>query len=181
MTFTHRPPALATPSHEAAWLRSLAAELRGGASLRAALATVADGVPGMERAVRLAASGAPLTEVADLVAVALPTSGRAAAAAIRIVAKTGGRASAVFSELAAQADAAAELAASRRAATAQARMSASVVGALPLILAGGLVVSGRAASLLQRGEVGIVVLVSGLTLQLIGLLAVAGMLRRSAP
>lgn len=168
------------PEEEAAWLRSLAAELGAGATLRAALAAAAVDIPRLQRVVRLAAGGSPLGEVAGLVAVALPTTGRSAAAAIDIVARSGGRAAAVFAELAAQADAKAELAAERRAATAQARLSAMVVGALPLAALAVLVVTGRAAALLGGGGLGSLILFAGTGLQLLGLAAVVAMVRRAA-
>jgi Flp pilus assembly protein TadB len=168
------------PEEEAAWLRSLAAELSAGATLRAALAAAAVDVPRLERVVRLAAGGSPLEEVAGHVAAALPTAGPSAAAAIDIVARSGGRAAAVFAELAAQADAKAELAAERRAATAQARLSATVVGALPLGALAMLLVSGRAAALLGGGGVGSLILIAGIGLQVLGLAAVVAMVRRAA-
>lgn len=179
ITFDAGRPVAMRPEEEAAWLRSLAAELGAGATLRAALEAAAADVPRFERVVRLAASGSPLEEVAGHVACGLSTVGRSAAAAIEIVARQGGRAAAVFAELAAQADAEADLAAERRAATAQARLSAMVVGALPLVALAMLFASGRAAALMRGGSIGPLILAVGTALQILGLVVVVVMMRRA--
>ncbi len=124
----------AGPDAEAAVLLGIAAELRAGASLRSALAGGASRAPGLPlaQAVRFAAAGRPMAEVAEELRRALPHNGRLAAAALELTAATGARSAEVFARLAERATTAGELARERRALSAQARLSAWLVGGAPV-------------------------------------------------
>ncbi|MCB2223365.1 MAG: type II secretion system F family protein [Actinobacteria bacterium] len=128
------------PDDEAAFLRGLAAELSAGASLRGAVVAAARRSPALDlgRAARLCAAGRPAGEIGSELASALPVNGTAAAAAFRLATRTGGSTAAVMEALAERAEASGRLARERSALTAQARLSAWVVGGLPV----GLVVLG---------------------------------------
>ncbi len=169
-----------TPDDEATYFRALSAELRAGASLRGALGEAVDRVPtlSLDRAVRYAAAGAPMTEIADIVEVQLPENGRLAGAAFRLSDWSGAHVADTFAGLADRASASAELARERRAATAQARMSAIVIGFVPIAFAALLLVTGRGAGLLDHGWIGLLILGAGLTLEVLGLLVVALIIRR---
>ena len=142
------------------------AEMRGGASLRRALADAAAGHDAAElRAVRRAASsGAPIAGIAAGLR-SLPGSGDRAAVAVRVAARSGGMAADVFLRLADRASEDAELARQRRVLTTQARMSALIVGGLPLawLALGGV---GRIHTLVEHGGLPIVAI--GLGMEAIG-------------
>ena len=166
---------------EATYFRALSAELKAGASLRAALGEAVDRVPGLalDRAVRLAEAGAPMREVADAVEGEFPENGRLAAAAFRLSDWSGAQVAGTFAGLADRASASAELARERKAATAQARMSAIVIGTAPVAFAALLLATGRGSGLMAHGTVGVFILGIGLTLEVVGLLAVALIVRRA--
>lgn len=176
-----RRPVRVTPDDEATLFRAMAAELRSGASLRAALAEAAHRVPRMklDRSVRLAAAGMPMVDVAASVEAQLPVNGRLAAAAFRLSDWSGARVAGTFEGLAEKAAATADLARERRAATVQARLSALIVGVAPLVLTVLLVASGRGSGLVSHGGVGWLVLGVGLTLEVVGLVMVAVIVRRA--
>ncbi len=163
--------------------RAMAAELRAGATLRAALEAGAATVPGVDlrSARRVAQSGASMDEVAAELSTALPSDGRLAGAALRLVAGSGGRAASVLDQLAAQAASRAALAREQRALTAQARLSALLVGAGPALLGVVLLAGGRGRDLAAAGSLGLGVLGVGLALQIAGLIVVAAILRWAAP
>lgn len=169
------------PSDEVALLNGLAAELRAGASLRMALVAGAERAPRLDltSAVRAAAAGRPMSDVAALLADALPGNGRFVAAALRLTAASGGSAAAVFEQLALRAAEAGELSRERRALTAQARLSALVVGGAPIAVQLLLLVTGRAHALLAFGPVGHAIAVVGIGLELAGFAAVAVVLRNA--
>lgn len=170
-----------TPDDEATYFRALAAELRAGASLRGALGEAVDRVPALslDRAVRYAEAGAPMTEIADIVEVQFPENGRLAGAAFRLSDWSGAQVADTFAGLADRASASAELARERRAATAQARMSAIVIGIAPVAFAALLLATGRGAGLVDHGWIGLLILGAGLTLEVLGLLVVALIIRRA--
>jgi tight adherence protein B len=166
------------PDDEAAFLRSLAAELDGGASLRVALAVAADRAPRLDlaEAARLATAGLPAERVAASVEAALPVNGRLTSAAWLLAASSGAPAAAVAQSLAVLAADEGALRRERRALTAQARASAWVVGALPAVLLAAMVAGGR----LSVSDPSLTpVLVVGLGLQVAGVAAVVWMLRRA--
>ncbi|MGH8875038.1 MAG: type II secretion system F family protein, partial [Acidimicrobiia bacterium] len=166
---------------EAAYLHGVAAELRGGASWRAALVAAADRAPALSlhRLVRLAAAGRPSDEVAGALAGALPRLGGPAAVAVRTTAATGGRVAAVFEGLALLALEEDDLRRERRAATAQARLSALVVGGLPLVYLAHRALTGRMVSPPGGGSAELALLVTGLVLIGLGLGAIGLLLRRA--
>jgi len=155
--------------------------LRSGASLRSALAEAAHRVPQIEldRPVRFAAAGMQMTEIAKAVELQLPENGRLAAAAFRLSDWSGARVADTFDGLAERAAATAELARERRAATAQARLSALIVGVAPLAFTVLLVATGRSVGLVAHGGLGWLVLGVGLGLEMLGLIAVAAIVRRA--
>lgn len=170
-----------TPDDEATYFRALSAELKAGASLRAALGEAVHRVPGLalDRAVRLAEAGAPMREVADAVEGGFPENGRLAAAAFRLSDWSGAQAADTFAGLADRASASAELARERKAATAQTRLSAIVVGTAPVAFAALLLATGRGSGFMTHGMIGVFILGIGLALEIVGLLAVALIVRRA--
>ena len=165
---------------EAVWLAGVAAELRAGASLRGALIAAADRVQNIELGdvVRLSVAGAPYGSIAAAVDKAMPGR-RLVGPTLGLAGRSGGRAAAVLDRLAmrAWADVAAER--QRRTLGAQARLSAWVVGGLPVAATIVLVLTGRLGRLIGSGLAGGVVLGAGLVLQLAGIAAVVVLLRRS--
>jgi len=170
-----------TPDDEATYFRALSAELKAGASLRGALGEAADRVPNLslDQAVRLAAAGTPMAEVADVVEVQFPENGRLAGAAFRLSDWSGAQVADTFAGLAERASSSAELARERKAATAQARMSAFVIGITPAAFAALLLATGKGSGLVDHGVVGLFILGIGLTLEVLGLMVVALIIRRA--
>jgi len=168
---------------EAVYHGAVAAELRRGASLRTAMVHAGSRVPGLDigHVGRLLRTGQPISVVAAALQPALPLTGRLAMPAITLAAESGGRAAAVFDRLASRALADAEAARERHAATAQARLSAWIVGGLPV---GAVVVaaaSGRLGRVAATGTLGLAVLVIGMVLVGLGLATVVILVRRGAP
>lgn len=164
---------------EAAFLTALAGELRGGASLRLALAEAVLRVPvGLEPAARLASAGMPMPRIAPLLRDGLEHNGVTAAAALELSASSGARTAAVFESLAERATGTAELERERRAATTQARLSAWVVGLAPLLFTGLVLAGGSFGSLDRFDGAGAAVIAAGIVLELTGLAVVAMILRR---
>jgi Flp pilus assembly protein TadB len=163
----------------ASLVRSVAAELRGGKSLRVALVDSARVDPrlGLDRVIRVAAAGKPMEEVADEVA-ACPGMG-AIATAVRVSAMTGASAVPVFDSLGAEAADEAALARERRELTVQARLSIAVVAGFPIAVLGYQVVSGQAMQLVRRGPIGVGLLIVGASLLGLGLGIVALLMRRA--
>ncbi|MGB9357911.1 MAG: hypothetical protein WCC01_05065 [Acidimicrobiia bacterium] len=178
---TRRRRQRVTPDDEATYFRALSAELRAGASLRAALGDAVDRVPvlSLDRAIRFAAAGVPMTEIADIVEAQFPENGRLAGAAFRLSDWSGAQVADTFAGLADRASASAELARERRAATAQARMSGIVIGLAPAAFAALLLVTGRGSGLLDHGGIGLLILGTGLTFEVLGLIVVALIIRRA--
>ena len=146
------------------------AELRSGASLRHAIAAAAHDQTGrlMDHLGRTARSDEPLDAVVAAMR-RLPQLGDRAAVATRVAAETGGRAADVFLRLADRARADTELRLQSRTLTTQARLSAAIVGSLPLLwLALGGV--DRLQMLMANG--GAIVAVAGVAMEALGVLLV---------
>ena len=166
---------------EATFLRALAAELRGGSSLRLALADAATRVPlDLDPAVRLARAGMAMDRVADALSKRLAHNAVAAGAAFELSAWSGARTAAVFEGLAERATEAAELQREQAVATAQARFSAWVVGLAPLVFTALLLGGGGFGSLRRAGGAGFLVIGLGLALEVAGLAVVTLILKRAS-
>lgn len=167
------------PELVAAFLRSVAAELRAGRSLRVALVDSARLDPrlGLARIVRVAAAGRPMEQVADEMATCPGMSG--IATALRVAAMTGGSAVPVFESLAVDATDEAALARERRELTVQARLSIAVVAGFPIAILGYQLTSGQAMELVRQGFVGVALLAIGVGLLGLGLATVAILMRRA--
>lgn len=167
------------PDAESDFLRAIASEARAGAAPRVALAAAIERVPrlGLEHAGRMALAGLPIDRVASSVATALPDGGTLVAAALRLASTSGGRLAGLMDRLAVHAAERGRLERERRALTAQARLSAGVVGVLPLALVGLLTATGRLPSL--TGTAGVVAVV-GIGMQAAGGAVVWVMVRRAA-
>lgn len=167
------------PAAEADFLRAVAAEVDGGASVRSALAAAADRVPALALGpvVRSAMAGRPPAEVSAALEQALPLNGRFAGAAYMLVSETGARSAAVFSGLALRAATAGEVARDRRLHTTQARASAWLIGGLPAAVTVGLVATGRGPG--ATGGVATAVTVLGLGLVVAGVGLVVFMVRKA--
>jgi len=167
-------------SHEGRFLHGVAAELRAGASLRAALAESAAPIPPLAAVARAARAGRPLEEIAESITLGLDRHGVLTGAAVRIAGTTGGRVADTFDELALLAAEDLQMEGERRAATAQARVSAWIVGGIPAGYLAYAMGSGRLTALWNAGTVGVVVLGLGGLLLLSGVAGVVLMVRRSA-
>jgi Flp pilus assembly protein TadB len=167
------------PELVASLLRSIAAELRAGRSLRMALVDSAASDPrlGLARVVRVAGAGRPIEEVADEVVGCRGMSGMAIA--LRVASMTGGSAVPVFEALAADSTDEAALERERRELTVHARLSIAVVAGFPIAVLAYQVASGQMAKLLRLGPVGVGLLAVGVTLLGLGLSAVAVLMRRA--
>ena len=154
------------PFQEADFLRGVAAEIDAGSSVRHAVIAGAARAPdlNLEPAVHLAAAGRPAAEVAQRLQEALPVNGRLSAAAYSLVAESGAEASAVFSGLAVRAAGAGDIERERRVMTAQARLSAALVGGLPVVVTLMMGAMGRGPDVQGAGAV-----VTALGVGLIGL------------
>ncbi len=163
---------------EAAFLRALTAELKGGASLRVGLADAAADTPlELGHAARMARAGLPMDRIGSVLQRELPHNGVATAAAVELSAWSGARVANVFEGLAERASDAAELRREQRAATAQARLSALVVGLAPLVFTGVILAGGGMQALQEAGPAGQFVMGAGLLLEVVGLGVVALMMR----
>jgi tight adherence protein B len=166
---------------EVQFAATVAAELRVGRALRQALLDALDGIP-TRPAVELRrhlVSGTPLVRAAAGVSQVLPDSGPMVVAAIRMAAESGGAVAPLFDRIADQQIGALAIDRERRAATAQIRLSAIVIGVLPLVVTGLMLVTGRLGALVQTGSFGVGVVALGASMQIVGL-AVISLLIRSA-
>ncbi len=166
---------------EGVFLQAVAAELRSGAAVRMAIADAADRATSLPLAqvARLARAGRPLDELAAPLSAALAGNGALVAAAVRIAGRTGGRIADTFDELALIAGEDMELRGETRAATAQARLSAWIVGGIPVGYLAYAAASGRLSALVDTGAVGIGVLGVGGTLLIAGVVAVVAIVRKA--
>lgn len=170
------------PHPEAVYLRAVGAELRAGASLRAAMVAAAQRSPelGLQRWVRLAAAGHPMPELARRLGDHLPQLGVAVPAAVDLLARSGGAGAEVFEQLAAQVEQRRALEGEVVAATAQVRLSALVVALAPVVVVGWLAARGTFLTLVQSSA-GLVIVLLGLGLQAVGVAVVVLLVRRAAP
>jgi Flp pilus assembly protein TadB len=157
--------------------RSVADELRAGASLRNALAVASHEI-GHDDLAGACRVGRPFGEVADMVAQRLPGVGPVAAGAIRIAGESGGMVAGSFEAIALLASDEQELRNERKAATAQVRASALVISAVPVVLLAGLVASGRLDLIGSGGSLVAGLMVGGLVLIVAGLLSIWLTVRR---
>lgn len=170
------------PEDESAFLRGLAAELGAGASLRGGVIAAAGRAPALDldRAIRLCTAGRPADEIGAAVGGALNVNRTATAAAFRLAAHTGGAIAPVVESLALRAEAGGHLARERASLTAQARLSAWVVGGVPVGLVCLGMLTGIGPGTEDAGTAGTVLVGLGLGLIATGALVVAVMLRRAA-
>lgn len=160
-------------SHAAAtYFDAVAGELRRGAALRQALAIAAPET----RLARLATTGQPIELVAAEVRSMFALDDELAAAGIRLANRSGAPATVLFSRLAERLRTAEQLARDRRTLTAQARLSAAVIGLLPVAPGVIMAASSRGRLFLEPGSSRSVV-IFGLTLQLLGLIVIGLLLR----
>ncbi|MDQ3501465.1 MAG: hypothetical protein M3488_10975, partial [Actinomycetota bacterium] len=118
----------------AGWLRTAAAELRAGTSLRSSLVAAVKVYPdlGLEHVARLSVAGRPMAEVS---AVMSRVHGmEAASVVLEVTSLTGGSVAPVLEALAAEASDEAGLIAERRSLTVAARWSIALVGGFPLLV-----------------------------------------------
>ena len=158
--------------------RSVADELRAGASLRNALAVAAHEI-GHDALAGACRVGRPFGEVADMVSQRLPGVGPVAAGAIRIAGESGGMVADSFEAIALLASDEQELRNERKAATAQVRASALVISAVPVALLAGLMVSGRLDLIGSGGPPVVGLMIGGLTLIVAGLASIWLTVRRA--
>ena len=145
-------------------------ELRAGSSLRHAIARAAQAQPGPIAAeIHGAADSFESIPALCRALSRLPEMGSMAAMATRVAAESGGRAASVFLRLADRARESDDLRRQARTLTAQVRMSAAVVGALPVLwlVFGGL---GRLRLLAAHG--GGMVAVIGISMEALGVVLV---------
>jgi hypothetical protein len=123
--------------HEGVLLRQLSGRIASGSTIRSTIAdtSIAE-IP--ETARRLAVLGEPMVEVASAIAPVLPVNGAAFRAICSFSEHTGAAISTALTVLADRADAAAELTRQRTIALAQVKLSAVVVGLVPIAVSIGL-------------------------------------------
>lgn len=138
---------------EARFFRDWAAEAVSGASLRHGLHVAALTHPTLPvaEAARLARVGRPNEEVAEALRGGLPINGAAAGALVRISAVSGAGVGPALTELAMRALDMQELERMRRVETAQVRLSAWIIGGLPMLVMTALFLTGRGPSLAGAG------------------------------
>lgn len=166
---------------DVAFYNSVASELRGGAGLRSALARSGRflDADARRRLERLTAAGRPMVEVAGVIEAAVPRFGVAAGSAVRVSGRVGGRAADVFASLARAAAREQELDDEIRSASAHGRLSALIIGGIPLLLSSVMVLTGRTGLVADSGAVGLVLALAGWTLIVTGVTAVFVIVRRS--
>jgi tight adherence protein B len=163
---------------QVAWfLRTVAAELRAGQSLRSAIGAAGLASPELAPVGRMAAAGLPLEEVAA--ALARNRKLEPAAAAVRVAARTGGSVVAAFDALTVDAADEAALALETRTLTVQARISVLIVGGFPLVVLAMQAMGGGLAATLALGTAGRVIVGIGLGFLATGLAAVGWLMRRA--
>ena len=128
---------------EVAVLTAVASELRAGRSLRDAIGSVAQVRGGAFRGVaRRASLGVPLAHVATELEAQLPHQGRLAGVAVRLSSNVGVRAADVFESLAVLAADEGEVRREGRTGSAAARLSAWIIGGVPVGLVAWQIASG---------------------------------------
>ena len=156
----------------------VAAELRAGMVLRAALATACEAHPalGLASVGRHLTAGLPIDRIMPAIRAALPVTGELAAAAIELSLVSGGRTADTFGVMAELASS--EAAATREiaSATAPARFALVVVAGLPVAAAAVLLATGRLGPLVESSG-GRVVASIGFTLIVSGTLVAVKLMR----
>ena len=166
------------PAHDAAVLLlvRIAAELRAGSTLRAAVIHVADGGEELAEAKVQAQAGRPMPLVLDAVTPALGRYGPISAAALRMASGTGGSVAPVVEQLVTQVMALDEIERERRAAMAPVLLQAAIVGGVPLVTLVAMVLSGRLVGIVAQGPWHAGMVVVGVLLVVVG----AGLVGRIA-
>ena len=146
-------------------LRQLSGRVAAGATIRSAIADKRIGeIP--PRAARLAALGLPMVNVGDALLPALPTNGAAFRGICSFSEHTGAAISSALSVLAEQADDVAEIARQRRISLAQVKLSAIVVGVVPIAVSLVLIAARGVPE--PGGAVIVLPMIAGVGLQLLG-------------
>lgn len=152
-------------SSEGDLLRQLSGSVSAGATIRSTIAEpTIESVPA--HAQRLAALGIPMADVAEAMIEAFPVNGQAFRAICTFSEHTGAGISAALTVLAARADDASELARERNVALAQVKLSAMVVGLVPI--AASIVLVALRGIPEPGGAVIVVPMVAGIALQVVG-------------
>jgi tight adherence protein B len=165
-------------------LELVAAELRTGGTVIGALETLgrAEGPLAAElaRVNRRCALGAPLEAALSAWATERSEPGvNSAAGALAVAAATGGRAADALDGLASSLRDRFEIAAEGRALSAQARLSAIVIGSLPVVYVGACaVLDPRQVRVLTGSEFGLACLATGLTLEALAVVWIRSLLRQ---
>lgn len=165
----HRMSRSASAPGEGDLLRQIAGRVSAGASIRS---TIADSsitaVP--ESARRRATLGMPMADVGAALSDVLPINGQALRAICSFSEHTGAAISSALAVLAERADEATDLARQKRVSLAQARLSAVVVGIVPVAVSAVLIALKGVPS--PGGAIIIVPMAVGLALQVVGTLIV---------
>ncbi|MDK1011547.1 MAG: hypothetical protein QGM48_10865 [Actinomycetota bacterium] len=165
-----------TNKNEGGLLRHIAGRVSAGATVRTAIAESAyEAVP--EQARRHALLGRPMADVGEELSEALPTNGAAFLGICAFSEHTGAAIVAALHVLADQADDAIELARQRRVALAQTKLSAVVVGVVPIVASVGLVALRGVPE--PGGALIIIPMAIGIALQLVGTAVVFNVAARS--
>lgn len=174
--YSRRAKAKSGPRSEAAFLEGMAAELRGGASLRSAIVDAAERTDiELDPVVRMAEAGRPMDDIAVRLGEQLPINGSVAGPALRLASSAGSSVADVFDALALRATEAAAEDRERKSSTAQARLSAWLVGGAPAAVAVGMFVFGGSA--VGSSPAARTVALVGFGLQLAGAVVVWAMVR----
>lgn len=165
------------PAHDAEVLLlvRIAAELRAGSTLRAAVIHVGDSGD-LAQAKLQAEAGRPMPQVLEAIAPALGRYGAITAAALRMASATGGSVAPVVEQLVTQVMALDEIERERRAAMAPVLLQAVIVGGVPLVTLVAMVLSGRLVGIVAQGPWHAGMVVVGVMLVLVG----AGLVARIA-
>lgn len=155
----------ASGNSEGDLLRQISGRVAAGATIRSTIADpTIESVPGNAR--RLASLGVPMAEVAEALAVVFPLNGQAFQAICSFSEHTGAGISAALGVLAERADDASELARERKVTLAQVKLSAVVVGLVPVAASIGLVVLRGVPD--PGGAVIVVPMIIGIAMQILG-------------
>ncbi len=151
--------------HEGDLLRQLSGRVAAGTTIRSAIADATiEGIP--PGAVRLAVLGQPMTDVGEAMAPSLQTNGAAFRGICSFSEHTGAAISSALAVLAEHADDATERARQRRVSLAQVKLSAVVVGVVPIVVSLALIVARGVPD--PGGAVIVLPMVAGVGLQLLG-------------
>ncbi|MCL1600363.1 MAG: hypothetical protein M3112_02350 [Actinomycetia bacterium] len=173
---TRRRTQAASAGSEGDLLRQLSGRVASGATIRSTIAdTAIESVPGYAQ--RLAALGIPMADVAEAMITVFPVNGQAFRAICSFSEHTGAGISAALSVLADRADDASELARERKVALAQVKLSAIVVGLVPIAASIGLVVLRGVPE--PGGAVIVIPMAAGIALQVVGTAVVFTMASRA--